>query len=99
MAVQFNLNAWIASHTRILHMNSLMHIHSIKNGLSEAQALEPTVMQRGTCWEWACKHITDCFVSCSLTVLVKHVKDAKLTSYDSLITVEMDVLHESWHNM
>lgn len=86
-------------HTQFLHMNTLMHIHSLENGPSEAQALKLTVMQRGTGWEWACKHITDCFVSCNLTILAKQVRDAKLTPYYSLITVAVSVLHECWHNM
>lgn len=34
------------AHTLILHMNTLMHIHSLKNGPSEAQALKLTLMQR-----------------------------------------------------
>lgn len=35
------------AHTQILHMNTLMHIHSLKNRPSETQALKRTVMQKG----------------------------------------------------
>lgn len=36
----------LLTHKQILHMNTLVHIDSMKNGPNEAEAVELTVMQR-----------------------------------------------------
>lgn len=77
-----------------------MRIHSVKNGPSEARALKLTVMQRGEPAGSGPVNTSQTVLSpCKLTVLVKIVRDAKLTPHYPLITVAMSVFHECWHNM
>lgn len=47
-----SLSRWLQAHTQILHMNTLVHIHSLENGPSKAQALKLTVMQKGGGGDW-----------------------------------------------
>lgn len=98
------MNAWIPAptqvHTHILHMSTLMHIHWLKNGLSEAQCLKLTVMQRGgTSWEWACKHITDWFVSLQCKCLVETSECCQVNSLPFINQRCNVCLHECWHDM
>lgn len=82
-----------------------MHIHSLKNGPSEAQALKLTVMQSGVPAGSGPVNTSQTFLSpCNFTVLVKKVRDAKLTPFinnndNSLIKVALSMLHECWHNI
>lgn len=80
--VQFNLISLSLTqvHTQIAHMSALIHIHSLKNGPSEAQGSDIHCYAKWTEAGSGPKNTPLNILSpCILTVSVKQVTDARLT--------------------